>query len=217
MQLQEGDRRWRRSGKRTTRVERGSERPRRMLVVMSGKTEAGAYTIANHRHHFAVWAASRAAQRGLKGASTRTLTGALEACGVVDVVAGASEIWPSTQATFDIAHQSWCTNILRMLEKAGVKGATFGRAAKLVAIYLKTTVVLAGHEDTPFARVLHPPIDQILLTALARDERFDRGARRRWKMVNWTQLDEVAYSELVRDLRDAWRGRPFWTIEQYWR
>lgn len=56
--------------------------------------------------------------------------------------------------------------MLQQLTKAKVEEASFGRAAKLIAIYLKTTIVLSGAENTTLGRVIHPPIDSILLKAM---------------------------------------------------
>ena len=38
-----------------------------------------------------------------------------------------------------------------------------------------------------------------------------------WRSINWTQLNESAYYELIDQLRGAIpSGTPFWTIEEYW-
>src|SRR5450755_4604971 len=115
------------------------------------------YTIAMHQHRFAAWAAARAAQRGLTG--TYTVINALEGCGVV-TVADIANNWPATAAAFDNAHRDWCRALLKRLLSAGIAKATYGRAVKIIAIYLKSRIVLGGHHDTAFARVIHPPIDR---------------------------------------------------------
>jgi hypothetical protein len=94
---------------------------------------------------------------------------------------------------------------------------TFGRAAKLVAVYLKATVVVGGDPETSLARVAHPPIDRILLQNLARAEELDSPHQRAWARTNWTQLSEDAYYELIVQLRACLKaGEPLWHLERYW-
>ena len=97
--------------------------------------------------------------------------------------------------------------------------ATFGRAAKLIAIYLKSMVVLAGRHETPLGRTLHPPIDSILLTALADDEDagFRDASRQLWRRTRWTKLDETDYAEIIQSMRTERLDDPFWGIERYWK
>jgi hypothetical protein len=74
----------------------------------------------------------------------------------------------------------------------------------------------AGY-DSSFGRNLHPPIDRILLRGLAVSHAITSPHKATWKSINWTQLDETDYYELIRQLRDAIpNGTPFWTIEEYW-
>ena len=49
---------------------------------------------------------------------------------------------------------------------------TYGRAAKLVAVYLKATVIMGGNWDTPFGRTMHPPIDRVFAARIVRDDRL---------------------------------------------
>src|SRR5262245_13665367 len=101
------------------------------------------YNLAIHQHRFAAWAAARAAQRGL-AANSNIIVDALDQCCVKAVVDNRGE-WPATSAEFDAKHRSWCRTVLIRLRHAGIKRATYGRAAKVIAVYLKARVVLAGH------------------------------------------------------------------------
>src|SRR5256885_1479482 len=119
-----------------------------------------AYDLIEHRHRFSVWAAARAAQRGLKGGKVDVLRDALEQSGVVAFAqATDGAIDPGA---FDEAHRVWAQKIVTPLASRNVP-ATFGRAAKLIAIYPKSMVILNGNFETRRARVVHPPIDGILL------------------------------------------------------
>ena len=104
-----------------------------------------AYDLVEHRHRFSVWAAARAAQRGLKGGKVDVLRDALEQSGVV-AFAKAND-GPIDQRSFDEVHRAWCRSIIAYLGSRDVP-ATFGRAAKLIAIYLKGMVILTGNAET---------------------------------------------------------------------
>ena len=176
------------------------------------------YTVDKHRHRFATWAAARAAHRGLDGGTTVVLSTALARCGVADLARGAHEGWPSTPHDFDDAHNGWSAVALAVLRAAGVTEATHGRVAKLIAVYLKSMIVVAGAHDTPFGRVLHPPIDEILLRSLARSTRFSKPSRQLWRRTTWTKLDGPGYAVVIQSLRDEGLDRPaFWKVEEYWR
>ena len=181
---------------------------------MQPASNAAKYTLTEHRHRFAVWAAARAAQRGWT--STERLAAALEASGASALVRGSPTNWPATAGAFDAAQREWAHALLDHLAASGVHG-TYGRAAKLLAIYLKATIVLAGHADSPFGRVLHPPLDSILLRNLAADTRFPAARRSLWRQTSWTRLDEQRYFELIDTLRATRLDQPaFWMVERYW-
>ena len=116
------------------------------------------YQIEHHIHRSAIWAAARASQRGFT--SVIVLRDALEQSGIVEFVPKpyASSVGA---AQFRELHQEWCRSIIRFLERRN-SAATYERAAKLVAVYLKTRVVLP-HAESKLARVAHPPVDSILL------------------------------------------------------
>jgi hypothetical protein len=93
-----------------------------------------------------------------------------------------------------------------------VKDPTFGRAAKLVAVYLKSMVVLAAPESG-LAHVAHPPIDRILLQNLARQ----RGLPKQHTRTPWTKLDEEQYQALIACLQSYMHpNEPFWKLEEFW-
>ena len=172
------------------------------------------YDLAEHRHRFAVWAAARAAQRGFT--SVERLRGALEATSIQSDLR-----LPATlalrAASFDEMHRAWCRSTCATLSRCDVKNVAFGRAAKLVAVYLKTMVLMGGDWDTPLARCMHPPLDRILLQALASSDSISSPHKGEWRRISWTQLDEVAYYRLIGQLRDVMPSDvPFWKIEEYW-
>jgi hypothetical protein len=171
------------------------------------------YEIDEHRHRFAVWAAARAAQRGF--ADVATLRKALEVCGIVEYLKSAN-FNDIDQPRFDAIHRLWCRSIVDFLGKGGVADATFGRAAKLIAVYLKSAVVLGANSGTAFARIAHPPIDSILLGNLAASDGASPD-KASWAATRWTKLNEARYYELIGQLRSfLGSSEPFWKLEQFW-
>ncbi len=173
------------------------------------------YGIDQHRHRFAVWAAARAAQRRWAKAKVGTLGRALEASGVVEFL-DRTNLSDIDEARFDALHLRWCRSVIDFLQNVGLPNVTFGRAAKLIAIYLKAVVVLGPGSETPFARIAHPPIDGILLRNLAASD-VDSEHKREWVRTRWTQFSEEQYYELIEQLRQALGTQePFWQLERFW-
>ncbi len=104
------------------------------------------YDLSEHRHRFAVWAAARAAQRGFT--TVGNLRAALESTDIRKSLA-LPETFQSSVAQFDKLHAGWCSAIQAFLNDRSIPNATYGRAAKLVAVYLKATVVLGDACNTP--------------------------------------------------------------------
>lgn len=171
------------------------------------------YDHFQHKHNFSVWASARAAQRAFT--TVAVLKEALENCGVVEFLKNAKSL-TIADSEFDNLHREWCRNIVNHLTDSGVKRVTFGRAAKLLAVYLKSMVVISD-PNSGLARVAHPPIDQILLQNLARTREVRSPYKRIWKRIRWTQLSEQEYYELLGQLRSCLQeGEPMWHLERYW-
>jgi hypothetical protein len=150
------------------------------------------------------------------GCQSGGLRDAIEQCGVTGALR--SGVMPVTADGVDRAHRRWCRRILAFWRRRGVRG-TYGRAAKLLSIYLKGMVVVGPRANSAFARLAHPPIDRILLMALARDRtKFNADLRSIWRGTEWTSLDEKEYFELIGSFRAVGLDKPaFWQIERYWR
>jgi hypothetical protein len=176
------------------------------------------YKIDEHRHRFSVWAAARATQRGFSDVDT--LRKALEACGVREFLATPN--FGDIDATrFDAIHRQWCTSVMHFLKEVRIPNVTFGRAAKLIAMYLKSEVVLGPGSRTALARIAHPPIDGILLSNLAASSDVNSEHKRKWAKTKWTKLNEQQYYELMEQLRgvlghEHGHEEPFWKLERFW-
>ena len=172
------------------------------------------YTLEEHRHRFATWAAARAAQRGFT--TSKKLIVALESCGARQYLKDHLEdkIDP---AKFLIHHKDWCGQIVLHLKRAGIEKVTWGRAAKLVAVYLKSMVIVGAGSYSPLAHVAHPPVDRVLLQNLARCKKLQSLHKAAWRKTNWTQLNEKSYDNLIDQLRESLLpDEPFWALEKCW-
>jgi hypothetical protein len=142
---------------------------------------------------------------------------AIESCGAREFVGSPNSPHGIDERRFRELHRQWCRAAIESLTQQGVADATFGRAAKLVAVYLKVMVVLSPAGDCDLARVAHPPIDRTELQKVAAEAGVDSRHKRSWKTVNWTQLTEEGYYSLIDQLRARIPSSdPFWTLEQYW-
>lgn len=166
------------------------------------------YTTRLHRHNFAAWAAARATQRNFT--TTENLKTALESSDIQGFVES-----PCGRDEFADHHREWCRSICKHLSSVEVSDATYGRAAKLVAVYLKSMVVLPDLSSEE-AFYVHPPIDRILLQNIAKDPEVDSGRSQMLRSTSWTKLSETDYFDLVSVLSDINGDRPFWKLEEYW-
>ena len=166
------------------------------------------YSEYKHRHNFSVWAAARAAQRGFT--NVEMLRDALEQCGI-DVFVNN----PSPASTFDAQHKLWCNSICDYLNEKGVQNVSYGRAAKLVNVYLKSMLVL-NDLSGELAAFIHPPIDRILLQNIAKNVTMEKDEKKKLKATNWTQLEEEEYFQLISTLKALNGNQPFWQLEEHW-
>lgn len=172
------------------------------------------YDLSEHRHRFAVWAAARASQRGFT--TVENLRDALQATDIRKVLSAPQTLQLSA-GEFDALHRRWCSSICSSLRQRGIAKVTYGRAAKLIAVYLKATVIMSDGCNSSLGRNLYPPIDRILLHGLASSDRITSPHKAAWRLINWTQLDEPGYNQLIGQLKGAISDdAPFWTIEEYW-
>jgi hypothetical protein len=168
-----------------------------------------------HRHNFSAWAAARAAQRGVP-VTVPEIANAIEHSGLESAVAN-TRSYPLTSEDFDSFHRRYAREIINLLKAEGVGSVTYGRAAKIIAIYLKSMVVIGPLCDTRFACVIHPPLDRILLRSLAHRDGLPKGLKQKCETVNWTELSENEYFDLIQGFRQAGLDKPaFWMLEQHW-
>lgn len=163
-----------------------------------------AYTFTDHLHNYAVWTAARAVQRNFT--DTSNIKASIEQIGLKGLVNSKENI---TLEEFDNFHREAANKIIKFLESIGVR-ASYGQAAKIIAIYLKTSIVIRDSGLSTISKIVHPPIDSILL----------KGLHKKYPHlgvfgIRWTQLDETNYFNLINKLRTL-NLVFFWEIEEHW-
>ncbi len=162
------------------------------------------YSFSEHLHNYAVWTAARAVQRGYT--TTKNIKAAIDKT-ELSFLANKGGI--KTSEEFDNFHRKTANILIKQLADLVVP-TTYGRAAKIIAVYLKTSVVIRDRGKSHLSKIIHPPIDNILLTNLSKT---NRGLG--LSNIKWTQLSEKEYFELIKKLRTI-QLDSFWKLEKYW-
>lgn len=162
--------------------------------------ETKEYNFDQHRHNFAVWTATRSVQRGFT--NTKNISTAIEISGLRDFVETYKSIG---KAEFEDFHIKCAQKITTTLKK---ENCTYGIAAKIIAVYLKTSLVI--YTKGKNCEYIHPPLDRILLTNLKKCNGI-----KNYIYKPWTRLDKKAYWKLI-SLIEKQEGKIDWKLEQYW-
>ncbi len=165
------------------------------------------YSFNEHKHRYAVWTAARAVQRNFT--TTKNIEAAIDGSGLRKF---AEEDNVDTLEEFEKFHRGCAKKIIKNLEDNGIKNASYGRSAKIISIYLKTSIILCNRGECLRSQFIHPPIDHVLLTNIAKDI----PQLKELKTVKWTSLEEEPYWELIAKLKSHFT--PFnWKLEKYWK
>lgn len=174
------------------------------------------YTIEEHKHRFAAWAAGRAASVNGCRFTVEEARTVLESVEEFKPSFSNPDQLPSPQC-FDNAHKLWRESIIAAAAKQGLPCFTHGVAAKLINIYLKSRFVCGGHHNHAHVRAIHPPIDSVLLDKL--DSENIGGLQLEWrkaKRIRWSNFDSDQYKAVILNIRKAMPGAALWEVEQYW-
>lgn len=166
------------------------------------------YSFREYKHRYSIWTAARAAQRSFT--TTSKISSVINKTSLRLFVESNEII---DQDKFDTQQRNWCQTIIKEFAAIGIK-CSYGRAAKIVAIYLKTSFIICFDENSEMSKTIHPPIDKILLKSMAKKI----NGLQNCKSISWTKLDEEKYWELVKQIRlhvenFDWRLEKFWTPE----
>jgi len=174
------------------------------------------YTINEHIHRFSAWAASRAAS--VKGCRFDVETGKalIEAVGLHHFVNKPDQLPSPVQ--IDQFHEHWRHHMIR---EAAARRLSFthGVAAKLINMYFKSALVCAGHHTNQKVMALHPPIDNVLLDSLIKNDVGELAKQwRSYKNIKWSKFNDRDYGTIIALIRSVINDSSgMWGIEQYWR
>lgn len=169
---------------------------------------------------FAKWCAAAAYGRGLAGGGNSLAFRLIEVSGL-DQIAGPEHIGQDV----DEWQMSFMKKIDAEATHLGISGFSFGRAQKLVNIYLKTILVCGGHHQHPSVALLHPPLDAELFkglrTFLSKNRKSMVKARSAFTAAQkrnprWTMFSEADYVAHIDAIKLLMAGKPLYQVEEHW-
>jgi hypothetical protein len=171
------------------------------------------YSIDEHKHRFAAWAAGRAAS--VIGCRFQVQEGKaiLEKAEMKKLICSPDNL-PLPQ-DIDSAHREWRRKVI---EAAADFPFTHGIAAKLINIYFKAAFVCGGYHNHERVRAIHPPIDRLLLEELS--QRNIGGRKKIWneaRKIRWSNFNSEQYEKVIHNIRESMEGAALWQVEKYWR
>jgi hypothetical protein len=179
------------------------------------------YKSTEHIHNFACWTAAAAVRRGFT--TNKVIADAIEDS---NLQVAADELI-KLGGDYQYIHNELCNALLTSFEgraekvisqkqESFISKCTFGRMAKIVAIYMKTYLVLPNLNNPKLMNVLdsiYPPVDQILLDGIAREkDQFMRIA----KKYKWSKANEQEYYKL-KEVIEKEQLEFNWTLERFWK
>jgi hypothetical protein len=174
------------------------------------------YSIEEHNHRLAAWAAATAARESkLCRFSVRKGVTILENAGFRSDLAKPEQL-PSP-SEIDEVHLEWRTKVIEAAANEQLR-FSHGVGAKLINCYLKVRFVCANCQDHRNVRSLHPPIDDLLLQSLAKQN--VGGLKEEWarlRNARWSKFSSNTYQEVIDRIRQVLRAdEPLWQIERFW-
>jgi len=162
------------------------------------------YSAKEHQHRFAAWAAGRAA-------SVKNCRFSVEQAAQVLAEAGFPRALPVPDQ-FDEQHRAWRSAVINAGTRMNLD-LTHGVAAKLINIYLKAIYI--GDLDDPKVKVMHPPIDSLLLDSLYKNN--IGGLKTEWqaaRKARWSKFSSDEYEAVIKAVKA--QCDTLWQIEEYW-
>ncbi len=194
------------------------------------------YSIADHAHRFAVWTAGRAYSRsGGDGGGYSVLYAQLmlEAAGMRDI--NTPEDLPSKAGIDTFIHERIeavraarpATYVHYQTRKDVEFRCTYGRAQKLVNVYLKSKLVCGGYHDDERVQRLHPPMDRKLLRGLnaLRKKVGDQDGYAEFQKDlldaqalgnSWVVFTQTTYEAYIKAVKSLQKDKPLWAVEEHW-
>lgn len=175
------------------------------------------YDFNEHCHRYACWAAARAAS-----VSRFSNTEIANFIRLIQLREGVDQLREAGTVSHAL-YRGWFLIKAGALEKLMRRGrqvepglekklrrVSFGVAAKVISVYVKTYAVLPGKGKSLLSKFAFPPIDSFLLTKLKMNNVAGIGK------TNWSAFGKDEYMPLIDLLRNYMGDKPFWMIERFW-
>ena len=177
------------------------------------------YSIIEHKHRFASWAAGRAAN--VKGCRFTVKQGKkiIEDANLYEVATSIDNL--PNQSEFDTSHRRWRSSVIDASNNLGIS-FTHGVAAKLINMYFKSIFVCGDQHDHPKVKAIHPPIDSVLLDALYQNTMNIENVgelKKDWKMARkakWSKFNSDEYEQVIFAIKKVIGKDSLWKIEEHW-
>ena len=173
------------------------------------------YSIEEHKHRFAAWAAGRAANVNGCRFTVEQGKDILEKAGMNSVAKSLDGL--PEPIDFDKEHEKWRNNVIKAAKDHELN-FTHGVAAKLINIYLKSIFVCGNNHDNKKIKVIHPPIDSVLLDALYKQN--VSGKKSEWqaaRKARWSKLTSNQYQAVINAIKSTIpKDKGLWEIEEFW-
>lgn len=176
------------------------------------------YNFAEHAHRYACWTAARAAS--ISRFSNSEISGFIEAIQLRQQVEQLQQKDTVSKdlfrdwfiATAEELAQTMAAYLPKLQPGKAIlkRNISFGIAAKVIAIYIKTFDVLPSRGQSVLAAVAYPPIDSILIGNLSKKWPID-------KSIKWSQLDQEKFMRLLDDISRNFGDHPWWKLEENWK
>ncbi len=175
---------------------------------MIDRSEIEAYSFSEHREYYAAWAATRSVGILFKDVQKFKVYRSLLLSQVENSLL---ENQFNSRKEFDVWHRSMVERIVKIARKEGIE-FSFGRAAKVLAIHIKTLHIIPG-KRTDLVKFAHPPIDRTVLTTGLPSE-----CRRDKTNLSFTKFSREQYSKVFKCLESNLLRPtdPRWKIEVRW-
>lgn len=173
------------------------------------------YSIEEHKHRFAAWAAARAATVNGCRFKVEDGTKILESSGMKKVAKSIDNL--PVPSDFDKLHRYWREQVINAAKEFDLE-FTHGVAAKLINIYLKSVYVCGENHADPKVQAIHPPIDSVLLDKLYKQNIGNQKSEwQKARKARWSKLSSIEYENLIAAVKNANpANQGLWKIEEYW-
>lgn len=170
------------------------------------------YDFNEHAYRYACWTAARAASSArYKNAEISGYFGQIELREEVEKLARKEDL---DSTYFRKWFEKKVENLRKILPEESDKGKrrkpSFGIAAKLISIYIKTVEVMPTRGESLLSKIAFPPIDSILLKNLIKNYGLSIPS------TSWSKMEKEEFMALIDLLQNHNQQAPFWTLEAAW-